>query len=197
MSAEPVFIDNRLYIDGGARFGVLVDLTANAFKQKVAEAMALERAADVPRNLFLIVNATLEVPAFCGLSKCEVASDGQPIKPPPGTSHPKWTFLQLAQRSVSVMINQAYRSSVFIADQQRTTEEFKTSFVRLDPDHLRYETAIDFPGAGTEKKICYQWQRDDEEIDNPKEFFPRYMRCLIAYGKQHREAIKFAEAEPR
>lgn len=197
MSADPVFIDNRLYIDGGARFGVLVDLTANAFRKTVAEAMALERAADVPRNLFLIVNATLEVPAFCGLSKCEVAGDGQPVKPPPGTPHPEWTFLQLAQRTVSVMTNQAYRSSVFIADQQRTTDEFKTRFVRLEPEHLRFPTAIDFPGAGAEEKICYQWQRDDEAIDNPKEFFPRYMRCLIAYGKQHPEAAKFADAEPR
>ena len=196
MSAAPVFIDDRLYIDGGARFGVLVDLTANAFKRKVAESMALERAADVPRNLFLIVNATLEVPAFCGLSKCEVGNEDQPIKPPPGTPHPKWTFLQLAQRSVSVMINQAYRSSVFIADQQRTTEEFDTSFVRLEPEHLRFPTAIDFPGAGQEEKICYQWQRDDEAIDNPKEFFPRYMRCLIAYGKQHPAASAFAAAEP-
>ncbi len=197
MSADPVFIDNRLYIDGGARFGVLVDLTANAFKKTVAEAKALERAADVPRNLFLIVNATLEVPAFCGLSKCEVEADGRPRTPPPGTPHPKWTFLQLAQRTVSVMTNQAYRSSVFIAEQQRSTTEFKTSFVRLDPEHLRYRTAIDFPGAGAQEKICYQWQRDDEAIDNPKEFFPRYMRCLIAYGKQHPDAARFAAAEPR
>lgn len=197
MSADPVFIDNRLYIDGGARFGVLVDLTANAFKRIVAEAKARERAADVPRNLYVIVNATLEVPAFCGLSKCEVDADGRPLTPPPGTPHPEWTFLQLAQRTVSVMTNQAYRSSVFIADKQGSTEEFVTSFVRLDPEHLRYRTAIDFPGAGTEEKICFQWQRDDEAIDNPKEFFPRYMRCLIAYGKQHPKAVEFARAEPR
>ena len=197
MSADPVFIDNRLYIDGGARFGVLVDLTADAFKQKVAEAKALERAADVPRNLFLIVNATLEVPAFCGLSKCKVGPDGRPEIPPPGTPHPEWTFLQLAQRTVSVMTNQAYRSSVFIADKQRSTKEFTTSFVRLEPDHLRFPTRIDFPGAGQEEKICYQWQRDDEVIDNPKEFFPRYMRCLIAYGEQHPKAVAFAQAEPR
>ncbi|GAB4471756.1 MAG: hypothetical protein OHK0018_01510 [Erythrobacter tepidarius] len=84
MSAAPVFIDNRLYIDGGARFGVLVDLTANAFRRKVAEARALERAADVPRNLFVIVNATLEVPAFCGLTKCAAGDDGQAVKPPRG-----------------------------------------------------------------------------------------------------------------
>ncbi|GAB4471751.1 MAG: hypothetical protein OHK0018_01500 [Erythrobacter tepidarius] len=69
--------------------------------------------------------------------------------------------------------------------------------MRLEPEHLRFPTRIDFPGAGQEEKICYQWQRDDEAIDNPKEFFPRYMRCLIAYGKQHPKTQEFAQAEPR
>ncbi len=196
MSAAPVFIDNRLYIDGGARFGVLVDLTANAFKQSVAKALAEERASAAPKNLFLIVNATLEVPRYCGLEKCPVSDDGLAIPPRPEDPHPGWNFLQLAQRSVSVMINQAYRSSVFIAEDQFSTEEFKTRFVRLDPEHLRFPTRIDFPGAGAQEKICYQWQREDEAIDNPKEFFPRYMRCLIAYGRQHPAAKVFADAEP-
>ncbi|MFN3863438.1 MAG: hypothetical protein ACK4RT_04060 [Erythrobacter sp.] len=96
-----------------------------------------------------------------------------------------------------MMTNQAYRSSVFIADQQRSSAQFKTRFVRLDPDHLRLRAAIDFPGAGQEKNICYQWQLDDEAIDHPKGFVPRSMRCLIAYGKQHPKAAEFAAAEPR
>jgi hypothetical protein len=196
MSAAPVFIDNRLYIDGGARFGVLLDLTAKAYQRAVAKAQAEQRDSGAPKNLFVIVNATLEVPRFCGLSKCPVSSDGTAIPPQRGAPHPDWHFLQLAQRSVSVMINQAYRSSVFIAQKQGTTEEFKIQFVRLDPAHLQFPAAIDFPGAGGEEKICYQWQLEDEKLSNPKEFFPRYMRCLIAYGRQHKEAITFAEAEP-
>jgi hypothetical protein len=196
MSAAPVFIDNRLYIDGGARFGVLVDLTAAAYKAALAIAEKEQRAPKGPRNLFLIVNATLEVPRFCGLSRCDLRDDGTAIPPEPGDPHPRWNFLQLAQRSVSVMINQAYRSSVFIAHKQASTKHFDTRFVRLDPAHLQFPAAIDFPGAQGQEKICYQWQLEDEKIDNPREFFPRYMRCLIAYGRQHPEAKAFAAAEP-
>lgn len=197
MSAAPVFIDNRLYIDGGARFGVLVELTAKAYEKVVAKAQEEKRDSGAPKNLFVIVNATLEVPRFCGLTKCDLAKDGTAIPPQPGDPHPDWHFLQLAQRSVSVMINQAYRSSVFIAEKQDAVEGFTTQFVRLDPAHLQHTAAIDFPGVGSEEKICFDWQRDDEEIDNPKEFFPRYMRCLIDYGRKHKQAKAFAAAEPK
>lgn len=196
MSADPVFIDNRLYIDGGARFGVLVDLIAKALEKAVDKAEAEKRASAAPKNLFLIVNATLEVPLYCGLKKCPVENDGTPNPPEPGEPHPDWNFLQLAQRTVSVMTNQAYRSSAYIAKQYYGSKKFDIRFVRLDPEHLRFRTGIDFPGAGPEEKICFQWQRDDEDIDNPKEFFPRYMRCLIAYGRQHPDAKVFAAAEP-
>jgi hypothetical protein len=197
MSAAPVFIDNRLYIDGGARFGVLVDFTAKAYQKALARAQEEKRESGAPKNLFVIVNATLEVPRFCGLTKCEVTADGTAIPPKPGDPHPDWNFLQLAQRSVSVMINQAYRSSVFVADKQGVMDKFSTQFVRLDPAHLQHKAAIAFPGAGTAEKICFQWQKDDEQIDNPKEFFPRYMRCLIDYGRKHDTAKVFAAAEPK
>jgi hypothetical protein len=197
MSAAPVFIDNRLYIDGGARFGVLVDLIAGAYKESLLKAQEEKRETGAPKNLFLIVNATLEVPRFCGLKKCPLREDGTTIPPEPGDPHPDWHFLQLAQRTISVMTNQAYRSSVFIAQKQGEEKKFATQFVRLDPAHLQHKTAIDFPGAGQEEKICHHWHQDDVTKDNPKEFFPRYMRCLIAYGKQHPKAAQFAAAEPR
>ena len=197
MSAAPVFIDNRLYIDGGARFGVLANLTATAYQKAALKAQHEKRDSGAPRNLFVIVNATLEVPRFCGLTKCEVGKEGAAIPPNPAAPHPDWNFLQLAQRSVSVMINQAYRSSVFVADKQGAKDKFKTRFVRLDPAHLKHKAAIEFPGAGPEAKICFDWQREDEEIDNPKEFFPRYMHCLIDYGLKHKQAEAFAAAEPK
>ena len=197
MSAAPVFIDNRLYIDGGARFGVLANLTATAYQQAALKAQEEKRDSGAPRNLFVIVNATLEVPRFCGLTRCDLRADGTAIPPNPGDPHPDWNFLQLAQRSVSVMINQAYRSSVFVADKQGAKDKFRTQFVRLDPAHLQHKAAIEFPGAGPEAKICFDWQKDDEEIDNPKEFFPRYMRCLIDYGRKHDTAKAFAAAEPK
>lgn len=207
MSAAPVFIDNKMYIDGGARFGVLADLTAGAYRSVAIKAAAKYRKTyegqdtpappedPTPRNLFILVNATLEVPQLCRLSACPVDENGKPRPPADDVPHSEWDFLQLAQRSVSVLINQSYRSSVFIADGQFRAKEFRSHFVKLEPDHLRYATAIDFPGAGSTPRTCWQWRQEDERIDKPMEFFPRYMRCLIRYGEQDPRVSGFAAAE--
>lgn len=192
MQADPVFIAGRMYIDGGARFGVLVDLTAEAFHAAMAKSGAAESG---PRNLYLLVNATLEVPELCSLRKCEasVGVDGTP--PPERPPHGKWNFVQLAQRSVSVMINQAYRSSVFIADGQYKEQEFTTRFVRLDPAHLNFATPITFGGTTLPAKTCRQWRSEDETASQPLEFFPRYMHCLASYGAQDAKLGGFIAAE--
>ena len=195
MQADPVFIDNRLYIDGGARFGVLVDLTANAFEAAIAKD---HRESHSPRNLFLIVNATLEVPRFCGLERCPVDGEGKPVPPGIDDPHPDWNFAELAQRTVSVMTNQAYRSSVFMADKEFREKGFKTRFLRLDPEHLTFPAAITFDGVKQEPRTCWQWRVEDERLDKPMEFFPRYMHCLAAFGLAQESRIAyFAEAEPR
>jgi predicted acylesterase/phospholipase RssA len=209
MSAAPVFIDNKMYIDGGARFGVLADLTAGAYRsaainaaeeyRKSYEQQGIAKAPEdpTPRNLFILVNATLEVPQLCRLGKCPVDENGKPQAPADDVPHSEWDFLQLAQRSVSVLINQSYRSSVFIADGQYRAQQFKPHFVKLEPDHLRHATAIDFPGAGDAPKTCWQWRQEDERIDQPMEFFPRYMRCLIKYGEKAAKGSSFKAAEPQ
>lgn len=197
IQADPVFIDNRMYIDGGARFGVLVDLTASAYDQAIAQNKDAGRGTGAPKNLFLIVNATLEVPRFCGLKGCPVDGDGQAIPPDEADPHPEWNFIQLAQRSMSVMINQAYRSSVFIADGQYKQHGFKTHFLRLDPAHLRHRAAITFGGVKQPEKTCWQWRLEDQRIANPNEFYPRYMHCLADFGlKQEAKIAEFAGAEP-
>ncbi|HSF11343.1 MAG TPA: hypothetical protein VLA50_00060, partial [Erythrobacter sp.] len=192
MQADPVFIAGRMYIDGGARFGVLVDLTAEAFHAAMAKSGAAESG---PRNLYLLVNATLEVPELCSLRKCEasVGIDGTP--PPERPPHGDWNFVQLAQRSVSVMINQAYRSSVFIADGQYKEQEFTTRFVRLDPGHLNFATPITFGGTTLPAKTCRQWRSADETASQPLEFFPRYMHCIASYGAQDPKLGGFIAAE--
>lgn len=201
MAAAPVFIDNKMYIDGGARFGVLVDLTAGAYHSALAKAAKERREAKLPddatpRNLFILVNATLEVPQLCRLSSCRLDENGKPIPLPDTTPHSEWDFLQLAQRSVSVLINQSYRGSVFIADGQYRANGFKTRFARIESDHLTHRAAIKFPGAGDASRTCWQWRQEDERVDKPMEFFPRYMRCLIDYGQKHPEVSRFSAVEP-
>lgn len=200
MAAAPVFIDNKMYIDGGARFGVLVDLAAGAYQRAVASAAEKRRKAGepedtTPRNLFILVNGTLEVPQLCRLGKCPIDENGKPQPLPDEVPHSEWDFLQVAQRSVSVLINQSYRSSVFIAEGQYKPQGFTTRFAKIEPDHQTHSTAITFPGAGDSPKTCWQWREEDERIDKPLEFHPRFMRCLISYGKQAPKLSEFIAAE--
>lgn len=192
MQADPVFIAGRMYIDGGARFGVLVDLTAEAFHAAMATSGAAESST---RNLYLLVNATLEVPELCSLRKCDASVGVEGAPAPERPPHGKWNFVQLAQRSVSVMINQAYRSSVFIADGQYQEQEFTTRFVRLDPAHLNFATPITFGGTTLPAKTCRQWRSEDETASQPLEFFPRYMHCIASYGAQDAKLGGFVGAE--
>lgn len=193
MAAAPVFIDNKMYIDGGARFGVMIDLTAGAYR-KASITAAKDKA---PRNLFILVNGTLEVPQLCRIGKCPVDANGKPKPPADEIPHEEWDFLSLAQRSLGVLINQSYRGSVFIADGQYRAKQFTTRFARLEPGHLTHPAAIDFPGAGSAEKTCWQWRQEDERIDKPMEFYPRFMRCLIDYGHQHHKVAEFRAAEPQ
>lgn len=195
MQADPVFIADRMYIDGGARFGVLVDLTAAAFRGAMAGTPVDANAAATPRNLYLIVNATLEVPERCSLRTCAPTASVEGVPPEPRPPHGKWNFVQLAQRSVSVMINQAYRSSVFIADGRYKEQAFKTRFVRLDPKHLDFRAPITFDGQALPAKRCRDWRADDEAAASPSEFFPRYMHCLASFGAQDRKLGEFIAAE--
>ena len=171
---------------------MLVDLTAEALHAAAANSF---ETIPAPRNLYLLVNATLEVPELCSLRKCEASVGVEGAPAPERSPHGKWNFVQLAQRSVSVMINQAYRSSVFIADGQYKEQEFTTRFVRLDPAHLNFATPITFGGTTLPAKTCRQWRSEDESASQPLEFVPRYMHCIASYGAQDAKLAGFIGAE--
>jgi hypothetical protein len=189
MAALPVFIEGRMYIDGGARFGVISDFTA-ATMDRVARASPSNAA----RNLFILVNGTLEAGSRCHLKDC----DDHPLPSTPDgevPQHSSWTFDKLALRSMSVLINQAYRSSVYLARREAKDLKFTPHFARIEGDLWDHPAAIDFDDTGGERLTCKQWEQRDKDIDNPVEFHPRFMRCLIDYGSAHPQVMAWAEAE--
>lgn len=185
LAAMPVFIDGRMYIDGGARFGVLSERLGRLLESQ-------QRRALHPRkpNLFVLVNGTLDPKKLCGLNDCP---PGPP--PPPAAEHGKWSFDALAFRSLGILVNQSYRASVYYATADAAKLGFAPHFARIQPEAGDWPAQTGLPPEPAATKSCKTWRADDERIDAPLEFHPRYMRCLIDYGKNRREAKAWAALE--
>lgn len=190
MAALPVFIDGRMYIDGGARFGVIADFTLAASEKAAARLGKSDRK----NNLFVLVNGTLEAGTTCHLRDCR---DYPLAETPEGQvpEHGPWTFTGLALRSISILINTSYRASVDLARREGEDHGFEMRFARIEDDYWQHSAAIAFLGEPKEELTCRQWYDRDTERDEPVEFHPRFMRCLIDYGSKRKEVAKWAEAE--
>lgn len=182
MAAPPAFIDNRMYIDGGARFGVFSDQLG-----AVIDPGAQIDTPGGPPHHYILVNGDLAVSDEC--RKLDPAQ----CRPPPNDLaglRQDWRFPQLATRSLSILVNQTYRSSVERIMRQRGPNIPLLEYIQ--PRLLaEFSTALDNPAWGTEAKLCSQWREDDDRIDHPVEFHPRYMNCLVAFGDSRAGATRW------
>lgn len=189
MSAMPAFIDGKMYIDGGARFGVISDETAAMFEQAAGTLDANE-----PRNLFIIVNGNLEAGVLCHLNDC--GTDPTPPTPAGDVPQaPKWTFDAVALRSLSILINESYRSSVYWTTEEAKRRGFVPHFARIGTDLAAHQAVVHLPPEPDAAKSCADWSKLDDTLDHPLEFHPRFMRCEIDYGRNRDEARAWAALE--
>ncbi|MFC3173437.1 patatin-like phospholipase family protein [Novosphingobium bradum] len=168
MAAAPVFIDGKPFIDGGARFGV--------FLGPLDRALARQATRDPsPANLFLLVNGTLKVAPQCLLAPCAAAKT-------------KWRFDALAFRSLSVLINQSYVASVWWANAVGAGHGYAPRFARMElgpQGFAEHRARSGLTPAEPEERTCPEWKAIDQARDHPLEFHPRFMRCLVDYGRSH------------
>jgi hypothetical protein len=202
VAAPPTFIDNRMYIDGGARFGLIADELGKTADElgKWRSAAAPPELADIPRpNIYLLINGTLDLDMQCG--KRKRSKDDKPC--PPGSAvaspygqHEAWNILDLVKRSVDVLTTQIYRFSndrIFVAASPRG---FVPHMQRMLPDIDGKDRALPhFPGAGAARS-CDKWADEDDRIEHPIEFHARYMHCLVEYGADRARASKWACFDP-
>jgi hypothetical protein len=189
MAAMPVFIDGRMYIDGGARFGVLA-----ARLGKVLESQRGRAISPAVPNLFVLINGTLRIGPLCQLRDCEEHPPA-PVNDGKVPQHGKWSFDALAFRSLSVLINQSYRSSVYYATSTAGEFGFVPRFARIESTLDDWPASVGLPPEPSAIKRCAQWEAEDNRIDAPLEFHPRFMRCLIDYGRHRPEAKAWAALE--
>lgn len=96
-----------------------------------------------------------------------------------GQRREEWSALTLALRSVEILENQVYRFSVDNVHRYGNANgRLRMAYISgdglppaLDPDRFTFEG-----------KRCAEWQAEDD-LEKPTEFHPRYMRCLVAYGR--------------
>lgn len=178
LAATPVFIDNRMYADGGMRYSLFIE--------KVMEVLGELKAHDpalAPPNLYLILNGSQETDVWCprgakDARDCDRLADSSlPAPSPP----PKWNLLDLGLRSVDILSNQVSRFSVHSIDVENRllfgngTQNLR--FLRIGPearDHV-------FPRSGGTS--CKERRAEDEARDHPLQFHHLYMACVVDYGR--------------
>jgi hypothetical protein len=164
MAARPVFIDNVMYIDGGARFGAMSHRIGRATQE-----IFTPEDAD-KRDTYVIFNGDQRVGDDCGLCGPVDSSD----------RHKNWNLPALAGRSIEILIDQIYQFSQDKIARDSADAGFNAPVItRIDESLAGFQATI----AG-ETKTCKAWRAVDDNVANPPlEFHPNYMRCLIQYGE--------------
>jgi predicted patatin/cPLA2 family phospholipase len=195
LAARPVFIDNRMYVDGGLRFGV--------FDAALSEALSRKRNGArnaPPPQLYMIINGTQDVSPLCpqsGTTKMACNAIADP-KRRQKNRHANWNFPELALRSEDILANQIYRfSAADVANRNRVAypqaEGRNLHFARIHSDmqgHLfKPEGAPE-----TDRKNCKAWHRADADALHPVQFYPHYMACVSAYGRTRARALQWFSA---
>lgn len=206
LAAPPAFIDNRMYIDGGARFGVFSDEIGDVIDQKsmvLADQFKAQTLLHSPErsiislgvpHLYTIVNGTLNIRQKCGKDKNsdDACLGGYGAL---AGKHADWDLLALAERSVSILINQTYRFSTLETMKAKHQAGFQPHLERILPNAGEHIYTMDDATLGSGTKSCDAWRKEDIEKEKPVEFHPRFMRCLVAYGRSRATKSKWATME--
>lgn len=209
LAAKPVFIDNRMFIDGGARHGVYVDYLARARPAPEDIETYVEIGAPAPEGspppappvlpdaprLYILINGTQWAASHCGKADPALC-DTSKLEPDPvwkrEGGHRKWDIGSLAFRSTDILVNQIYRLSAAHV-QARYQHQYPAHlfrqhfhFSRMHRTDLRDKEKFSF-----RDRSCNDWLQSDKERLRPLEFHPDYMRCLQAYGANQAEELKW------
>lgn len=185
MAAPPVFIDNRMYIDGGARFGVFTREFEQVTRRLAEARPAAGGAGASPRFLYVIMNSDMVTAPQCRTSN----EDPCPPEDDFEGRHADWDLPGLASRSLSVLINQIYRFSAARLHDIADREDFGARVEYIRPDLATHR----FPAGGP---TCPEARAEDVRVDHPVEFHRRFMACLIDYGRMRAGRSGWPALEP-
>jgi predicted patatin/cPLA2 family phospholipase len=178
LAAAPVFIDNRMLIDGGARFGMFTIAFETATRDYLAKPE--HRDKDDAPVTFLLINGAQAISRQCGKLNRTLCTREEPTGGRDG-AHAPWSFTKLALRSEGILANQVYRFSE--AQVGADARFYHVTRIGNDVGEHLYTMRPAMSALGSGTKRCSDWRDDDLRLDNPVQFYPRYMQCLIDYGR--------------
>lgn len=193
LAAPPVYIDNRMYVDGGMRFGVFSDDVGERVSYHRQNLVVSGGEDDRPRS-YVIINGNQRIGPRCGKADGAACTNDYPT----GRNEPpkEWDLLSLAMRSEGILVNSVYRFSAKHIEDQATQEKKLLYFTQIYPDVDAHVAKIDDPKLDKGEMSCAAWKQRDKELLNPIQFYPRYMRCLIDYGRTRAEADQWWVPRP-
>lgn len=211
LAAKPVFIDNRMYIDGGARFGVFVDYL-NAATRDDYKPFAPVRMSREPNdaikpdgpNLYILMNGTQWIKPKCGKADEKLCTKSYLYPDKVSNTEgqrKKWDLPTLAFRSNDALINQIYRLSVFRV-QNQYKDAFPASqfnqryyFARVHRQDINISEKFSYMGPDGTTRSCIDWRTYDDDHFRPLEFHKTYMACLIEYGRSEAKRLKWFQPD--
>lgn len=199
VAAKPVFIDNRMYIDGGVRYAVFAeDIGAQLEKADIKKSLAGSSSGEAVR-IYIILNGDGESEVKCGAREEDLCTGPNGTRQE-GAAHEDWDFFTLASRSVSLLTNQVATLSIDRALNLARGTDSEVFFVRLEEEDLTSHSLNS--GDLTERlqtaspdgtRTCKDWRQIDDNLDDPVEFHPRYMQCLISLGFERGEQFDWTK----
>jgi hypothetical protein len=171
MAALPVFINNRMYVDGGMRIG--------AFDRSMLRALEIARPAGTaptapPASAYLIINGTQEIDSECRKAdKTQCDPPGTDARASQKGAHEDWRLTNVGLRSVGILVNSVYQLSAALIERNAQDKAFNA--LRIDAQASRTHV---YNG-----RSCAEWRAADKARENPLQFHAEQMRCLIHYGQ--------------
>lgn len=196
LGAAPAFIDNRMYVDGGARFGLFSSEVGRAIERRTkddADAQAVLHLG--ASTAYAIVNGDLTVSDTCGRRDPSLCGSNDPAAP--FGAHTGWNLLDLADRSEQVLANQIYRMSldrIMLLSDKKGRHPYP-AWIRSDAETFQF--TMDDPQLDSGRLSCHDWRMRDSVPQRPIQFYPRYMHCLIGYGRaQYHDLLQWHHPQP-
>jgi hypothetical protein len=156
----------NLFVDGGARFGV--------FLSEISDARSLTGVSG-NGDVTLIVNTDMATGPW--------HSDN--LANPRDT----WLMTTLGLRTVDILENQVYQLSVALVEAKASHASMAyISNEHIDPPYTGSERPDDHAYAiGSESSSCAGWKNLEKTTIHPIQFYPKYMSCLLDYGRERGE----------
>lgn len=181
MAARPITIDNRLYIDGGARFLIFTDKIGPIIQpQPVRTGDPNYQPEPLPkRQIYMVINGRQKITPECQKVDPQQCSEGYDMWTETGERE-DWNLVELALRSIDILKTQVKEFSAqavnIRAEQDPNSHLNPIKINEEDGEHVFVYEGV--------ARTCNEWRKIDKQVDGSLQFHKRYMRCMIDLGKR-------------